>query len=191
MIISNVAFQGSDLPFSYSVVGSADTDPPTVSVAAARPQANPDFIELLLGADEDLFGTPEAEAYFTPDQGEERAAFVEFSGNGQSFIGTLILEPGENGTGRFEWRAADTSGIIVWGVKYFSAGFLAAGGGTVGDREATLKLPAGAVRGPVMFSIFPGAERKAPANAAVTVGSGDRRPRLSGRRTISVLPGRR
>jgi hypothetical protein len=172
MIINNVATQGSELPFSYSVTMTDDTDPPAVSLAVVRPQGNPDYIELLLGADEDLFGAPEAGAYFTPNRGEERAAAVEFSGDGMSFIGSLVLEPGENGTGRFEWRAADTSGNIKSGVKNFSAGFLAAGGGTVGDREAALKLPAGAVREPVMFSIFPGVERNAPANAAVLVASG-------------------
>ncbi|NIT35838.1 MAG: hypothetical protein GTN49_04960, partial [candidate division Zixibacteria bacterium] len=138
MIINNVSRVGSGLKFNYSVYDTNDTRPPGVQVTVVRPHANPDFIELLVGTDEDVFFKPEAEVYFKPGGGEERAGEVRMAGASRSFIGTFIVEPGENGSGRFLWRLADKAGNIVNGQKNFFAGFLASGGGTVGGERASL-----------------------------------------------------
>jgi len=173
MSLNNTAEAGSALKFNYSVIPTSDTTPPAISVAAVRPQANPDYVEFLLGADEDIFGAPEAEIFFQPNRGEERAAAVSMSGTERSFIGTFIMELGENGSGQLVWRAADEAGNIVDGEKNFSAGFLAAGGGTVGGEPAALKVAAGTVAGPTLFSIVPGEARAPAANAAAALpGSG-------------------
>ena len=168
MIINNVSDTGSGLRFNYSAYGTDDVRSPGVAVGVARPHANPDYIELLVGADENLFGAPDAGVFFTPRRGEERAGAVTMAGTKKSYIGTFVVEPGENGSGWFEWRAADEAGNIVSGKKEFSAGFLAAGGGTVGGECASLRLPAGAVAEPTLFSVVPAPE-KAGVVAAVAV----------------------
>jgi hypothetical protein len=172
MIINNVSDTGTDLPFDYSVYGTDDVHAPNIAAGIARPQANPDYIELLIGADEDLFGAPEAGVFFTPQVGEERAGAVTMAGTKKSYIGSFVVEPGENGTGWFDWRVADEAGNIVSGRKMFDAGFLMAGGGTVGGERASLKLPGGAVAGPTLFSIVATGE-EAPASAAAAVAAGE------------------
>ena len=173
MIINNVSDTGSALRFNYSVYGTDDVRAPSVAVGIARPQANPDYIELLVGADENLFGAPEAGVFFTPHGGEERAGAVTMAGTRKSYIGTFVVEPGENGSGWFDWRAADDAGNIVSGKKAFDAGFLTASGGTVGGERASLKLPAGAVAGPTLFSIVAVPEEPAVASAAVAAPVGE------------------
>ena len=176
-IFSNVSFDGDSLPFEYSYIQASDTRPPAVASGVGVTQTNPDYIELLVGADEKIFGKAEVEVYFTSASGKKRAEIVPVTaakGN-KNFKGKFVLDIGDKGSGRLEWRAADLSGNIVSGGKDFSAGFLASGGGTVGNESASLKLPAGAVRKPTLFLIAPSEEKDAGAAvavAAVPVGGG-------------------
>jgi len=165
MILSNTSTSGSKLVFDYSVLNTSDTTPPNVTAGVVRPEAIPDYVELLLGSDESLFGAAEAGVFFTPTGGEERADLVNMAGQGggETFIGTFVMQPGENGSGRFEWKCSDTSGNIVSGTKPFDAGFLTAGGGTVGGESASLHLNAGTIGGMTLFSIVP---KDAPATVA-------------------------
>ncbi len=156
-IFSNVANVGEDLPFEYSFMSTDDLRAPAVGAGVAILQANPDYIELLIGTDEELFGTPEAEVYFTPDSGEKRAELVEMaaaSGN-KNFSGTFVLNVGDTGTGRMKWKLADKAGNYVSGRKNFSAGFLASGGGTIGDGKASLRVPSGTLGKSTLFLITP------------------------------------
>ncbi|HUU56154.1 MAG TPA: T9SS type A sorting domain-containing protein [bacterium] len=173
MIINNTASLGAGLEFQYSVYGTDDTTPPMVKGAIVRPQANPDYMELLLGSDEDLFGAPEAEVYFTPRKGEGRAAAVEMSGENRSFIGTFVMNVGENGSGTFKWTCADTAGNIIKDQKDFGAGFLSLGGGTVASEGAVLKVPAGAIRKASLFTIVPGDESATPTAVAAALPNAD------------------
>ena len=162
MVMSCVAYSGDKLKFKYSFQETNDLDPPDVAAGVARPQANPDYIELLVGSDETLYSTPEVSVFFTPASGEKRSELVNMiAGEGnETFTGSFIMEPGENGTGRMDWRAADLAGNIVSGTKPFDAGFLTAGGGTVGGESASLHLNAGTIGGMTLFSIVP---KDAPA----------------------------
>jgi hypothetical protein len=173
MVLNNVSQVGAGLRFNYSVLATEDLRAPGVAVGVARPQANPDYIELLIGGDENLFGAPEASVFFTPRGGEERAGAVTMAGTNRSFIGTFVMEPGENGSGRFVWRVADEAGNIASGEKAFDAGFLSSSGGTVGGDKAFLKLPAGVVAKPTLFSIVPVGEEKGPAAAVAAAAAGD------------------
>jgi hypothetical protein len=169
-IFSNVAYVGEDLPFEYSFVSTNDLRAPAVAAGVAVLQANPDYIEFLVGTDEALFGKPEAEVYFTSDSGGKRAERVEMTaapGN-MSFNATFLLDMGDTGNGRMKWRASDKAGNFVSGQKNFSAGFLAARGGAIGDAKATLRVPSGTVGRPTLFLITPrgGYEESAVAATA-------------------------
>jgi hypothetical protein len=174
-IFSNVSFDGDSLPFEYSYIQTGDTRPPAVASGIGIMQANPDFIEVLIGADEEIFGKAEAEVYFTSNSGKKRAEIVPVTaaeGN-MNFKGKFILDIGDKGTGELQWRAADSGGNIVSGKKDFSAGFLAMGGGTVGSETASLKLAAGAVNKPTLFLIAPEEKKVVDvAAAAAPVGEG-------------------
>ncbi|NIT35834.1 MAG: hypothetical protein GTN49_04940, partial [candidate division Zixibacteria bacterium] len=169
-IISNIAYAGSELPFAYSFIPTQDARPPAVVAGLGLTQANPDYIEVLVGADETLFGKAEAEVWFKFDNGERRAELISMSaGSGnKNFLGTFVMDIGGKGSGTLKWRAADTGGNIVSGQKGFNAGFLASGGGTVGGERASLKLPAGAVGKPTLFLISPREESKKAAGVEVT-----------------------
>jgi len=171
MIINNTAPMGAGLRFNYSVYATDDTTSPTVKDAIARPQANPDYVELLIGSDEDLFGAPEAEVFFTPNKGESRAAAVEMSGSNKAFIGSFVMSVGENGSGRFDWKCADEAGNIINGYKDFGAGYLSLGGGTVDGGGAVLKVPAGAIGKATLFTVVPG-EGSAASSAAASLPEG-------------------
>jgi hypothetical protein len=173
MIINNTAPMGNGLGFKYSVYSTDDTTSPTVKGAIARPQANPDFVELLIGSDEDLFGAPEAEVYFTPVRGEARADAVEMSGSDKAFIGSFVMDIGENGSGRFDWKCADTAGNIITGYKNFGAGYLSLGGGTVGSEGAVLKVPGGATGKATLFTIVPGEGSATATSAAASLADTD------------------
>ena len=175
-IFTNVSFDGDSLPFEYSYIQANDTRAPGVTPGVGITQANPDYIEILVGADEELFGKAEAEIFFTSNSGKKRAEFVPVTaaaGN-KNFKGKFILDMGDKGDGTLKWRAADLGGNIVSGRKNFSAGFLAASGGTVGNETASLKLPPATVKSPTLFLIAPKGERKATANAAAAVGFGEK-----------------
>jgi hypothetical protein len=175
-IFSNVSYAGDNLPFEYSYIRTDDTRPPAIASGIGIMQANPDFVEVLIGADEEVFGKAEAEVYFTSNSGKKRAEIVPLTsaaGN-KNFKGKFILDIGDKGTGTLEWRAADLGGNIVSGDKDFSAGFLAMGGGTVGNETASLKLPAGAVNKPTLFLIAPEEEKKVGGVAAVAARVGEK-----------------
>jgi hypothetical protein len=173
-VVDCAAYNGTNLKFKYSFIPTDDHRAPAVKVAVARPQAYPAALEILLGGDEKLFGA-EADVLFVKN-GERTASRkrVEFADAGprHNFIGTYNVNDNAAGEGVVTWRSADLAGNVVSGRKEFSAGFLAAGGGTVGGERALLKLPAGAVAGPTLFTIVRGAEGKGPAAAAAVAGEG-------------------
>jgi hypothetical protein len=174
MILSNVANTGLKLPFEYSFIPADDARPPAVGAGVGLTQANPDYIEVLVGGDEPLFGKAEAEVWFTSDNGEKRAELISMSaapGN-RNFLGTFVMDMGDKGKGTLKWRAADMGGNIVSGQKGFNAGFLASGGGTVGGERASLKLPTGAVGRPTLFLISPREEAKKSAKVAAAAFAG-------------------
>jgi hypothetical protein len=175
-----VAYGGTDLGFRYSFVPTGDLRPPQVNVAAARPQANPGAIEVLLGGDEKLYGA-EADVIFVA-QGESSGVRtnVEFAGAkaGHSFMGTYAVEPGIVGQGLIIWRTADCAGNVVTGEKYFGAGYLASSGGTLASGHATLRAPTGALVQPTLFTIFPAGGVASDAAAAATASDGS--PELVG-----------
>jgi len=180
-VVDCAAYAGTDLGFKYSFVPTEDFRPPRVSVAAARPQANPGVVEVLLGGDERLYGA-EADVLFIP-QGESTGARVEleFAGAraGYSFVGSYFMEPGAVGSGLITWRTADVAGNVVAGEKNFGAGYLASGGGAVESGRAALYVPAGALAQPTLFTIFPG-DGMASDGAAATTPAGDGLPELVG-----------
>ena len=180
-VVDCAAYSGADLGFVYSFVPTDDLRPPRVSVAAARPQANPGAIEVLLGGDEKLYGA-EADVLFIP-QGESSDVRkeLEFTGAraGNSFIGTYLLEPGAIGEGLVTWRTADFAGNVVAGEKTFGAGYLASSGGALRSGRAKLGVPTGALAGPTLFTIFPRGGDATRAAAAATPGS-DGFPELVG-----------
>jgi hypothetical protein len=157
MIMSNTAYVGDKLPFKYSFVSASDLRAPAAGAGVAILQSNPAYIELLVGSDEELFGTPEAEVYFTSDSGEKRAELVPMAaapGN-KNFQGTYLLDVGDTGNGRMVWKLADKAGNFVSGQKNFSAGFLASGGGAIGDGKASLRVSSGALGKATLFLITP------------------------------------
>ena len=155
--LSNSSIIGTDLDYAYDFTQTSDLEPPTVTLAPVIPEGNREYIELLLGSDEPLYGVPEVAVDFTPTGGETERTYVDMAGAGdQSFTGTFIVEPGGSGTGVVEYAAADLGGNIVSGSKQFSAGTLAAGGGTIGAEGAYLRAPSGAFSAPTLVTIFEG-----------------------------------
>jgi hypothetical protein len=175
-IISNTSFDGDSLPFEYSYIQTNDTRKPAVAAGVGITQTNPDLLEILVGADEEIFGKAEADIYFTSDRtGEKRAEIVPMTaatGN-NNFKGKFVLDIGDRGNGTMQWRAADLGGNIVSGGKEFSAGFVALGGGIIGKGKATLKVPAGAVRKPTLFLVTSSPKREAVLEAAVAAPADD------------------
>ncbi|UCH78485.1 MAG: T9SS type A sorting domain-containing protein [Candidatus Coatesbacteria bacterium] len=165
-----VADDGERLPFKYSFVRADDLTDPSVAGAVALSQSNPDYIRILVGSNEELFGKPEAEVWFTSSQTQERRGELlpmTASPSGRSFIGTFILDIGDKGSGTMKYRAADKAGNFVSGEKNFSAAYLASNGGSMGDANATLKLPVGTVAKPTLFLITPRTETSTAAPHAV------------------------
>jgi hypothetical protein len=156
-IFSCVSDVGEDLPFEYSFVSTDDMRAPAVGAGVAVLQSNPDYIELLVGTDEELFGKPEAEIYFTSDGGAKRAELVEMNGpsGGKNFSGTFVLDVGDTGNGHMKWKLSDKAGNFVSGRKNFSAGFLASSGGAIGDGKASLRVSSGTVGKATLFLITP------------------------------------
>jgi hypothetical protein len=155
--LCNSSIIGKDLDYAYTFTQTSDLEPPTVALAPVIPDGNREFIELLLGSDEPLYGMPEIAVDFTPTGGETERTYVDMAGTGdQSFTGTFVVEPGGNGTGTVEYGAADLGGNIVSGSKSFSAGTLSAGGGIVGAEGAFLRAPSGAFSTPTLVTIFEG-----------------------------------
>ena len=156
-IFSCVSDVGDDLPFEYSFISTGDMRAPAVGAGVAILQSNPDFIKLLVGTDEELFGKPEAEVYFTSDGGSKRAELVEMNGpaGGKNFNGTFVLDVGDTGKGHMKWKVSDKAGNFVSGRKNFSAGFLALGGGAIGDGKASLRVPSGTLGKTTLFLITP------------------------------------
>lgn len=157
MILDNAAYKGSDLKFSYSFQLTNDVTPPKVSCGIVRPEANPGAVEILLGANETLFGA-ETDVYFLPageEDGTRVAVTMNPSAGGETLLGTYALGWGLTGKGIVRWRAADKAGNIVAGQKEFSAGWVTAAGGCVGDEVAAVRVPAGALRGPAVVTVVP------------------------------------
>ncbi|UCE26473.1 MAG: T9SS type A sorting domain-containing protein [Candidatus Coatesbacteria bacterium] len=157
--LANTSYIGFDLDYGYSLNPSTDTVDPVTKLSVIQTQANPDYVELLIGSNENLFGFPEVFTTYTPDGGDSTKVGVNMndpSDNGKSFTGTLPLDVGFKGSGVVDYRAADLAGNIVSGSKGFSAGTLSAGGGTVGAEGAYLRAPTGAFDGPTLVTIFEG-----------------------------------
>jgi hypothetical protein len=174
--LCNSSTIGTDLDYGYTFTQTSDMDPPAATLVAVIPECNPEFIEMLVGSDEPLYGIPEVVVDFTPTGGELERTYVNMSGVGdQSFSGTFVLEPGAGGAGVVEYAAADLGGNIVRDSKQFSAGTLAAGGGTVGGGNAYLRAPSGAFKEPTLVTIFEGeAHAETPTAAGLTAeGSGN------------------
>jgi len=169
-IFSCVSNIGEDLPFEYSFVSTDDVRAPSVAAGVALLQSNPDYIELLVGADEELFGKPEADVYFSSDSGAKRAVRAEMTGapGNKNFTGTFVLDVGDTGSGHMKWKLSDKAGNFVSGRKNFSAGFLASGGGAIGDDKASLRVPTGTLARATLFLITPrgGYEESAVAATA-------------------------
>jgi hypothetical protein len=166
-VVSCTAYDGAELGFEYSFVEADDARPPNVSTALVRPQAYPCALEILLGGDEELFGA-EAEVYFL-DEREEAGTRVRLGLDGTptafTFTGTYTLAPGSRGDGTVSWRAADLAGNVSSGEKAFSAGYVSAAGGSVGGKDASLKLPAGAVADATLFVVAASGNEPAPTVA--------------------------
>jgi hypothetical protein len=178
-IFSCVSSVGDDLPFEYSFVSTNDQRAPAVSGGVALLQSNPDYVELLVGSDEALFGKPEADVYFKSDSGEDQAIRAEMtaaSGN-KNFTGTFVLDVGDAGSGYMNWKVADLAGNIVSGRRNFSAGFLASGGGVVGDAKASLRVPSGTLGKATLFLITPrGGYDESAVAATASLPDGQNRP---------------
>jgi hypothetical protein len=178
-VVNCPAYEGAQLNFKYSFVSTEDGRPPAAAAAIVRPEANPDSLEILLGGDEKLFGA-EADVVFEK-QGETKLSrkTLELAPGrpGLSFVGTYGMDGGASGRGILNWRVADEAGNIASGEKEFGAGFLSSSGGTVGGDKAFLRLPAGVVAQPTLFSIVPvGEEKGAAAAAARAAAAGDEKP---------------
>jgi hypothetical protein len=157
--LANTSYTGYDLDYAYYFSETTDVDPPGVTMAPVRTEVNPDYVEVLVGSDEELFGVPVVYATYTPAGEDSTKVEVEMAdegGGGTSFTGTVVLPIGFSGAGVVEYAAADLGGNIVSGMKQFSAGTLAAGGGTVGAEGAYLRAPSGAFKAPTMVTIFEG-----------------------------------
>jgi hypothetical protein len=155
----NTSYVGLDLDYGFSFEPSTDTADPVTKLSPIQTQANPDYVELLIGSNEELFGFPEVFATYTPDGGDTTKVGVNMndpSGNGRSYAGTLPLDVGFKGSGKVDYRAADLAGNIVSGSRTFSAGTVAGGGGTVGAEGAYLRAPSGAFSTPTLVTIFEG-----------------------------------
>jgi hypothetical protein len=180
-IVDCTAYAGTNLGFRYSFVPTEDLTPPRISVAAARPEANPGIVEVLLGGDEKLYGA-EGDIIFIP-RGESSGVRtkLEFAGTeaGYSFVGSYFIEPEAVGSGVITWRTADVAGNLVAGEKDFGAGYLASRGGAVECGRAALNVPAGALAGRTLLTIFPEDGASADASAA-TAPADDGLPELVG-----------
>jgi hypothetical protein len=180
-VVDCVGYKGSGLGFKYSFVLTDDLRPPRLNLAAVRPQANPGAIEVLLGGDEKLFGA-EGDVLFVeqggPEGAREELAFAGAPG-GNSFIATYALDPGVTGDGVITWRTADVAGNVVSGEKSFGAAYLASRGGTVASGRGALHVPAGALGGPTLFTIFP-EEEGAPGARTAAAPAGDGSPEIVG-----------
>jgi hypothetical protein len=175
--LANTSYVGLDLDYGFWFNPSTDTTDPVTILSPIRTQANPDYVELLIGSNEELFGFPEVFATYTPDGGDSTKVGINMddpSGNGRSFVGTLPLEIGFKGSGQVDYRAADVAGNIVSGSREFSAGTLAAGGGTVGAESAYLRAPSGAFSAPTLVTIFEGETyAETPTATGLTTESAD------------------
>lgn len=169
-VVDCAGYNGTNLGFKYSFIPTDDLRPPRVSVAAARPQANPGTIEVLLGGDERLYGAEGDVMFVEKGRSSGIREKVEFAGatTRYSFMGTYSLDPGAIGDGLITWRTADVAGNVITGEKNFGAGFLASRGGALGSGRAALKVPAGALTQPTLFTIFPADGDAADATAAPT-----------------------
>jgi hypothetical protein len=176
--LANTSYVGMDLEYSFWFNPTSDTANPVTTMSLIRTQVNPDYLEILLGANENLFGFPEVFATYTPDGGDSTKIEINMNDpgdNSKSFVGTLTLDVGFKGTGRVDYRAADMAGNIVSDTKQFSAGTLAAGGGTVGGGNAYLRAPSGAFKAPTLVTIFESeAHAETPTATGLTAeGSGN------------------
>ncbi|UCE28097.1 MAG: hypothetical protein JSW52_04930, partial [Candidatus Coatesbacteria bacterium] len=144
--LANTSYTGYDLDYAYYFSETTDLQPPSVKMAPIRTDTNPDYVEVLIGSDEELFGVPVVYGTYTAEGEDGTKVEVEMTdegGDGTSFNGTVVLPIGFTGTGVVEYAAADLGGNIVSGSKSFSAGTLSAGGGTVGAEGAYLRAPTG------------------------------------------------
>jgi hypothetical protein len=176
--LANTSYTGYDLDYAYYFSETTDVDPPGVTMAPVRAEVNPDYVEVLVGSNEELFGVPVVYATYTPAGEGSTKVEVEMTdegGGGMSFNGTVVLPIGFAGAGVVEYAAADLGGNIVRDTKQFSAGTLAAGGGTVGDGNAYLRAPSGAFKAPTLVTIFEGeAQAETPVATGLTAeGSGN------------------
>lgn len=180
-VVDCAGYVGTNLGFEYSFVPTKDFTPPQIRVAAARPEANPGIVEVLLGGDERLYGA-EGDVLFIPrNESSGVRTKLEFAGAkaGYSYVGSYFVDPGAVGSGMVTWRTADVAGNVVAGEKYFGAGYLASRGGAVECGRAALNAPAGALARPTLFTIFP--EDAGPSDAAAAAApAGDGLPELVG-----------
>jgi hypothetical protein len=176
--LANTSYVGLDMDYGFWFGPTGDTADPITTMSPIMTQVNPDYVEILLGSNEELFGFPEVYAVYAPDGGDSAKVEINMDdpgGNGRSFVGTLTLDVGFKGSGRVDYRAADLAGNIVSGTRQFSAGTLAAGGGTVGAEGAYLRAPSGAFKAPTLVTIFEGetCAETPKATGLTTEGSGN------------------
>jgi len=167
-VVNCAAYAGTELSFKYSFLAANDSRPPGAAVAVARPQVNPDALEILLGADEKLFGAEADVVFATRGEPTTSRKMVELAvaKPGYSYVGTYGINGGKAGEGSVNWRVADEAGNVVSGQKYFAAGFLTARGGTVSGEGASLNLPLGGVIKRTLFTIVRGERENTHALAA-------------------------
>ncbi len=159
-LLVNYAEEGEDT-FGFLVFKEVtETTPPVPSVSVIRPEINPDYLEILVGTDEDLFGVPKVvyDIDYADSETDDEYGVVTMYGNdanNRSFTGTYVMPIGSSGSGTLDYGVSDVNGNITTGQLNLDLGFVTGAGGVVGDDPAFVRIPSGAVTDPVHVSIVP------------------------------------
>lgn len=159
-LLVNVAEEGEDTFGFLNFKEVTETTPPIANVSVVRPQINPDYLEIIVGSDEDLFGVPKVvyDIDYAGTETDDEYGVVVMAGNdanNRSFVGTYVMPIGSSGTGTLDYGVADVNGNITTGVLSLDLGFVSSAGGVVGSDPAFVRVPSGAISDPVHVSIVP------------------------------------
>lgn len=182
LCITNLALVGSDFTYTLDVADNSDATAPNVTLALARPNHNPQQFEVVIGANENLFGDPVGYGDFVysgthtntdPDVNPAATTFRSKldmklnTANSRSALGVFTLQD-PNGSGTIHVEVADVAGNIVSKEKDYSAETLNTTGGNLILDKCKLDVPAGALSEETWFTIIADSDMADAANKLVS-----------------------
>ncbi|MCP4228590.1 MAG: hypothetical protein GY771_00375, partial [bacterium] len=184
-MMTNTAEIGTDLNYYVFFEEAEESVPAVANVSVVRPQMNPDYLEVIVGTNEDLFGVPKITHDMDYNSADDEYGYTIMNGNGsnnRSFAGTYVMPIGASGSGTLDYEMSDLNGNMTTGQLSLDLGYITGTGGVVGDDPAFIRVPSGAVTKPVHVSIVPldgfiespGENNTTLKNGVTSLNAGDR-----------------